>query len=189
MNCLRSQLPCGHLGGALCRASSRRRNNSRRHRVRAAERVHDASTDFATKTNTAAIEGANLSLRTAMLINGGAAISVLAFIGGLASRDKVSLAAITQTAGTLVWFASGVAVATLSMGLAYFTNLCVAGSGFSQLWTFQHPFLQDTDKSRAYRRVAEIFRWLAVAGAVASLVLFICGMLAVKSAVGFLAKP
>jgi hypothetical protein len=157
--------------------------------VRAAERVHDAANDFASKTNVAAIEGANLSLRTAMLINGGAAISVLAFIGGLASRDKVSLAAITQTAATLVWFASGVAVATLSMGLAYFTNLCVAGSGFSQLKTFQHPYLQETNKSRTYKRTGEFFRWLAVVGAVASLVLFICGMLAVKSAVGSLATP
>ena len=90
--------------------------------MRAAERAHGTITDFASKTNTAAIEVANLALRTAMLINGGAAISVLAFIGGLASRDKVSLQAITQTAATLVWFATGVAVATLSMGLAYFTR-------------------------------------------------------------------
>jgi hypothetical protein len=42
------------------------------------------------------------------------------FVGSLASREKVSLQAITQIAGTLLWFA--VAVATLSMGLAYFTN-------------------------------------------------------------------
>lgn len=63
--------------------------------MRTAERAHDTVTDFASKTNTAAVEAANLALRTAMLINGGAAISVLAFIGGLASRDKVSLQAIT----------------------------------------------------------------------------------------------
>ena len=94
--------------------------------MRAAERAHDTLTDFASKTNTAAIEVANLALRTAMLINGGAAIAVLAFVGSLASRDKVSLQAITQTAATLIWFATGVAVATLSMGLAYFTNLFIA---------------------------------------------------------------
>ena len=84
--------------------------------MRAAERAHDGATDFAAKTNTAAIEAAYLALRTAMLINGGAAISVLAFIGGLASRGGISLQAITQTAGTLIWFAAGVALATLSMG-------------------------------------------------------------------------
>jgi hypothetical protein len=157
--------------------------------IRAAERAHDAVTDFASKTNTAAIEGAYLALRTAMLINGGAAISVLAFIGGLASRDKVSLQAITQTAGTLIWFASGVAVATLSMGLAYFTNLCIAQAASVRERTFQHPYLQETAKSRFYNGAAEVFRWLAVIGAVGSLVLFICGMLAVKCAVGLLAKP
>jgi hypothetical protein len=124
-----------------------------------------------------------------VLINGGAAISVLAFIGGLASRDKVSLQAITQTAGTLVWFAVGVAVATLSMGLAYFTNLCIAQDATFRQKTFQHPYLQETDKSRVYKQTAEIFRWLAVFGAIASLVLFICGMFAVKCAVGSLATP
>jgi len=125
-----------------------------------------------------------------MIINGGAAISVLAFIGGLASRDKVvSLQAITQTAGTLVWFASGVAAATLSMGLAYFTTLFFAQDATFRQKTFQHPYLQETDKSRAYKLTAEIFRWLAVAVAFVSLVLFICGMFAVKCAVGSLAKP
>ena len=156
--------------------------------MRVAERTHDNATDFASKTNVAAIESANLTLRTAMLINGGAAISVLAFAGGLASRDKVPLAQLTEIAATLMWFAFGVAVATLSMGFAYFTNLCIAGTGFFQLKTYEHPYLQDTNKSRAYKRAGEVFRWLAVIGAVASLVLFICGMFAVKNAVGLLGR-
>jgi hypothetical protein len=137
--------------------------------MRLAERAHDTVTDYASKTNIAAIEVASLTLRTAMIINGGAAISVLAFIGGLASRDKVSLQAITQTAGTLVWFASGVAAATLSMGLAYLTIFSIAQDATFRLKTFQDPYLQETDKSRAYKRTAEIFRWLAVAGAIGSL--------------------
>jgi hypothetical protein len=156
--------------------------------IEQAHRAHDAMNDFAIKTNSAAIEGANLALRTVMIVNGGAAISVLAFIGGLASRDKVSITAITQTASTLIWFAFGVASATLSLGLAYFTNLAVAASGFTKEKTFVHPFIQDTTKSRRYRRWAEIFRWLAIVGAFASLVLFICGMLAVKCAVSSLGK-
>ena len=156
--------------------------------IEQAHRAHDAANDFAIKTNSAAIEGANLALRTAMIVNGGAAISVLAFIGALASRDKVSITAITQTASTLIWFASGVALATLSMGLAYFTNLAVAGSSFTQQKTFVQPFIQDTVKSRRYRRWAEISRWSAVVGAVASLMLFVCGMLAVKCAIGSLGK-
>jgi hypothetical protein len=156
--------------------------------MRAAERTHDVTTEFAAKTNTAAIEAAYLALRTAMLINGGAAISVLAFIGGLASRDRVSLQAITQTAGTLIWFASGVALATLSMGFAYFTNLSIAQAASVRERTFEHPYLKETDKSRFYNRAAEVFRWLTVIAAVASLGLFICGMLAVKCAVSLLAK-
>ncbi len=79
-----------------------------------------------------------------MLINGGAAISVLAFAGGLASRDKVPLGQLTEIAATLIWFAVGVAVATLSMALAYFTNLCVAGDAFYRLKTFEHPYFHET---------------------------------------------
>jgi hypothetical protein len=106
----------------------------------------------------------------------------------LASREKVSLQAITQIAGTLLWFAIGVAVAT-SMGLAYFTNLNIAQGASFQPKTFEPPYLQETDKSRAYKRRAEILRWLAVAAAFASLGLFIYGTFDVKFAVGSLIKP
>jgi hypothetical protein len=53
------------------------------------ERAHDISEEFHTYTNKAAMDGANVTLRTLIVINGGAAIAILTFLGGVASKDKI----------------------------------------------------------------------------------------------------
>jgi hypothetical protein len=58
---------------------------------REAEREHDRLQRFEDSTNEATINTANLALRTAMLVNGGAAVTVLAFIGGLISKGGLTL--------------------------------------------------------------------------------------------------
>jgi hypothetical protein len=57
-----------------------------------AHRAHDNHTKFWTDVNEAAIKSSDTALRMAMLINGGAAVSVLAFIGGLVARDRIAMA-------------------------------------------------------------------------------------------------
>jgi hypothetical protein len=156
-------------------------------KLRAAERAHDEAINFSSTTNTAAIENANLALRTAVLINGGAAVSVLAFIGGLASQGKLTLGPqLTQIATTLLWFAMGVAAATLSMGLSYFTNYSIAAHSSSHQRQYEHPYLLETDKSQGWSRAATIFRWVSIGLAFGSLFLFIYGMLEVKNAIAHL---
>ena len=44
--------------------------------IQTAQRAHDRSNEFARQINEAAINAANLTLRMALLINGGAAVSV-----------------------------------------------------------------------------------------------------------------
>jgi hypothetical protein len=56
-----------------------------------AKRAHDVSIEFHSYTNKAAIDGANLALRTLVVINRGAAIAVLTFLGGVASKDRMLL--------------------------------------------------------------------------------------------------
>lgn len=89
---------------------------------RPAERQHDRMTEFEKQTNEAAISSGQLALRTAVLINGGAAVSVLAFLGSLA-KDKLSDSTLSGVAGPLLWFASGVAVAAAGLGLALLCQL------------------------------------------------------------------
>jgi hypothetical protein len=155
---------------------------------RDAERAHDDVTAFAAKTNEAAIENANLALRTAVLINGGAAVSVLAFIGGLASQGRVTLGPqLNQISSCLVWFASGVAVAALAMGFSYFTNYCIAANASSRLRQWEHPYTAESNKTRKWRCAAIVFQILAIIGGFGSMGLFIFGMIEVKNAIAHLA--
>jgi len=56
-----------------------------------ARRAHDRARDFELSTNEAAINSGQLAIRTAVLINGGAAVAVLAFLGGLAGQGIISV--------------------------------------------------------------------------------------------------
>ena len=71
----------------------------------------------------AAFEAANGALRAAILVNGGAAVAVLTFLGGLA-KDKPALA--LAMSGSLGWFGGGVLIAAIATGLAYTTQLAYA---------------------------------------------------------------
>src|SRR3982074_2857664 len=80
-----------------------------------AHRAHDQNTEFHTYVNKEAVGAANLTLRTLVLINGGAAIAVLTFLGGVASKDKIDFLKVGVVAGTIRWFAFGVALAVAGM--------------------------------------------------------------------------
>jgi len=151
--------------------------------VRRGERAHDSASDFAAKANVAAIENGNLAMRTAVLINGGAVVTVLAFIGALASREKVTGQHLIQLASTLVYFAFGVVAATVAMGFAYATNYCIAGQLWSHERKWEHPYVVPTPRSRAWWWVAIIFHVLAILAVLGSLVLFVCGVFEVKNAI------
>jgi hypothetical protein len=81
-----------------------------------AHRAHDRMLDFSHKANGAAIAGGNLALKMLVVINGGAAVSLLTFIGSLPAIQQ------NATAGALIWFALGVASGALGFTFAYFTT-------------------------------------------------------------------
>ena len=70
----------------------------------------------------AAIKSADAALRAGLLINGGAAISVLAFMGSLAAKDLVPISHLSRVADSLVVFAWGVVAAVFGLGLSYLTH-------------------------------------------------------------------
>jgi hypothetical protein len=144
--------------------------------TKAAERAHDKSEEFVRQVNEAVISGGNLALRTAMLINGGAAVALLTFVGGLPADQKRAVAA------TLGWFAWGVAAAVAGLALAYFTNYCIAVQERSKKWIYQPPYIQDGTTTKRWGKVIRLFRTLAILVGLSSLVLFIVGMFFVRAA-------
>jgi len=148
-----------------------------------AHRAHDQITEFHSYVNKAAIEAANLSLRTLVLINGGAAIAVLTFLGGVASKDKIDFNKIGVVAGTLKWFAFGVAFACLGMALSYLTNFAAAAIANSMTREWTHPYLTDGPKTKRWERINLSFHISAIIVAIISLALFLIGMFAASNAV------
>ena len=108
-------------------------------KLRAAERAHDQATETFHRVNEAAIRDAQAAIRIILVINGGAAIAVLAFVGSLVSKGY----SIPQASGIIsnsLWFVFGVMATAFAASFAYLTNLCYAGSLASLTPTWDHPY-------------------------------------------------
>jgi hypothetical protein len=147
-------------------------------------REHDRIVNFATDANKAALDSGHLALRTAVLVNGGAAVAVLAFIGGLVGQGRVALGPqLNALTFALVWFAVGVASATLALGFVYFTSISTVREANTLEKRWEHPYVVATEVSKRWRQAGNASRAAAVILGLASGVLFIVGILAIRSAV------
>lgn len=157
------------------------------HNHQIAERHHDREIEFARESNQAAIGNANIALRTLVLVNGGAAVAILAFLGGIVETDtNAFLEDVEQATAPVVSFAWGVALATLGIGLAYFTNYCITTSIWARQHIYEHPYVEVTERSRRWEKWGIFFQVFAVISALASLGCFLMGMYTVRTAVVFL---
>ncbi|TFV69434.1 hypothetical protein E4K64_33425 [Bradyrhizobium frederickii] len=156
---------------------------------RAAERAHDSAATFAKEANSAAVKAAEEAIKAMILINGGSSVAMLAFIGTLASKDLLSPAQLARVASPLFYFGSGVASAVIAAAFAYFTNLMIAGSSTRMSRSYDHPYLLDTPSSIKRRYFGEVFRYLGVVAALASIGCFIFGLYRAETAFQALAIP
>ena len=138
---------------------------------------HQVRTQEHTEFNRFAIETGQSALRSAMLINGGAAVAVLAFVG-TAWGSGMPPEIFTQIAKALGSFAFGVLSAAFGAGTAYLVQRAfVEGldSGAEQ-GSQQHPDEQgDSEKGGATRdwdKIGYQLNYLAVVFVIASFVLF-----------------
>ena len=83
-----------------------------------ARRAHDRADSFFEQVNEAVIKNGESAFRACLLINGGAAVSVLAFIGRLASKDVIGVSQLASVADSLILFALGVVAAVYKNELA-----------------------------------------------------------------------
>jgi len=154
---------------------------------RAAERAHDMVDSYCRQVNEATIKSGQSSLHMAMLINGGAAVAVLAFLGSLAA--KVEMDQVSRLASTIVWFASGVAAAVIGMAASYFTNYCHVGLSQSRDKIWEAPYFKDTPSTWWWNAISNVFHAAAVVAGVGSIILFIIGMLVVHDGVSQIPAP
>jgi hypothetical protein len=149
-----------------------------------ARRAHDEIAEFGRSANKAAIDNATSVFRTLLLINGGAAVSVLAFVGGLISQGKLSLGA--QAAGVtraLLLFAVGALASAAGTGFAYLTHFSVAGHALTMKRQWDSPYVAETPASRRWTWGYKIFISLAIISAIAAATLFLFGVVEVGHAI------
>jgi hypothetical protein len=118
----------------------------------------------------ATVNSGTAAVKTALLINGGAAAAVLAFIGGLANDGRVAATDIHIIADGLVWFGIGVLGAAVSMGLAYFANRAILETVYNN--------------SRLWKITSAGFQVATVLAVVGSLVVFVLGLWEIRAAIG-----
>jgi len=131
----------------------------------------------------ATLKSAENSIRVLLLINGGAAVSVLAFAGSLASKDRVTTDQLSAIAGSLIWFASGVASSALTAFFSYLTNFFYLVANAAHLRLPDFPYVAPTRQFVRRQRIGRIFHGLALLTALAALFLFLIGMYEVKEAI------
>jgi len=156
----------------------------------AAERAHDQEADFGIRANEAAVNSGAIAMRAMLLINGGAAVAMLAFIGSLVTAQKGDYSStLTDLVSPLIWFAWGVASAAACAGLAYITNYCIASSSVFKSRHNEYLFVRKTKASKRWFIAAVFFQIFAVSAAVGSLFLFVYGMLGISDVITNLNKP
>ena len=152
-----------------------------------AQRAFDRQDARLDMFNEAAVKIADSALRAGLLINGGAAVSVLAFIGSLATKDLIAVSQLSRVARSLEVFAFGVAAAVVGMGLSYLTHLWDADYTGSLKRTADFPFVEPGARSKRYRYLRTATHVLAVVAFLFCIGCFILGMISVRDAIEHLA--
>ncbi|MET0181274.1 MAG: DUF6680 family protein [Caulobacterales bacterium] len=115
------------------------------------------------------------ALKAAAILNGGAAVAMLAFIGAMLTSDRSLLSGYSSLADILTVFGFGVLCSTLASGASYCAQIFyeIAHSENRLDWT--HPFIHETPKVRLRSRIGIVFQVLAIGLVVMSYAAFAVG--------------
>jgi hypothetical protein len=113
----------------------------------------------------------------------GAAAAVLAFIGGLASKDLIGLSPLSPVAESLTNFDYGVVAAVAAMGLTYAVHFLTAFHSRSQVKIWEFPYTKDGKYSKLWESLKVAVHLLTLAVAISSVWFFVMGIFAVRNAI------
>ena len=150
--------------------------------TRAAERAHDQISAYAAGMAKTVGKDAQSVIRILILINGGAAISVLAFAGQLAAR-VTSQPQLPGIATGLLFFAGGVVAATVTAACSYLTNFLHETVARRILTNYVPPYVHSTPWTKRITNIALSFHVVALLFVIASVFCFGKGVFVVAGAV------
>jgi hypothetical protein len=112
-------------------------------------------------------------LKSAILINGGAAVAVLGFVASIARADSTYSAMLVGVADAIMFFAWGVMASLAGIGSSYIM-------GSAALNVLQS---QSYRRQRFFGRMNDAFHVVAIGAAFCAALFFLLGALAVRDAV------
>jgi len=118
-----------------------------------------------------------------ILVNGGAVIALLAFVGALETGGNGTTIEFDALVAPIRWFALGVGFAAVTATLAYLVNLLDGYIFASFRLTWEHPYVHELQEAKRLKVGRRILYVAALASAVASLVAFFLGIVTVTSAI------
>ncbi|SLN62182.1 hypothetical protein PEL8287_03385 [Roseovarius litorisediminis] len=151
-----------------------------------AKRAHDLNRQTSADFSRAAIESANLAIRSLILINGGAVIALLAFLGALEAGDVGNAVKSDALVAPIRWFALGVGFAALTALLAYLVNMLDSDITNSVNFTWEHPYIEPDKEQARLIRVRCALHVIAILLAISALGSFFFGIASVTQAVSSL---
>ena len=148
-----------------------------------AKREHDRWHELFDQANESAIKTSETALKAALIVNGGATVSILAFVGGLVGNRLVRVSDLQAVSESLSAFAAGVAVAVLAHGFAYVTHFLHAAwiDSFKLEWDIPYVRRGPTTAACELRKAAVHF--LGVVSYLGSFVAFCVGVSRIKDAI------
>lgn len=138
---------------------------------------NDKHFEYGRIMNEQASHNANIVLRTLLMVNGGAAVALLAFVGRIVSLDVLKQSSdVSGLTLPLLWFGWGVVAAVIAMTFAYFTNYLNGAHSFA---------LHAKDGVLAGRvaKAKTFFHVFAIISTAASLGFFVYGLFQVREAI------
>ncbi len=153
-----------------------------------AQRVHDREAELHRTYLDIASKSAEVAVKTSVVVNGGAAVAILAFIGGLLGKDIVNVKQVADVSSSLIYFASGVAAGIGALALIYLMNYSSAAIVRWRERVFEHPYVRNTPRAEFMVGMYSVAHALAVAVSLMSIVLFVYGVLDVRDSITRLAR-
>jgi hypothetical protein len=149
-----------------------------------AKRAHDGIREYLDRMQDIITKDAQTFVNILLTINGGAAVTLLGFVGALLAKQSSPIAGhVVQIATSLEIFAEGVGLAAATSGLSYLTNYCYTANAHRQKLHWDHPYIRSNFWAKFFAVTGTIAHVLAVVAAVTSLIFFLRGMYSISGTI------
>jgi hypothetical protein len=148
-----------------------------------AHRAHDVLRAHRRIFNESMVKSGEVVVRSCLLINGGAAIAILAFLGTVITKDPSSHKLLADISGGLNDFFFGVGSAVIAMGLTYVDHFLNWMHATSQREVWKPPYIESGDHTAFWGGLKNTVHVATVLLVLVSMGVFVWGLLAVEPAV------